>query len=113
MCIWVTPYLVTPYVLWVDQQKSMVSKEMHAVATSLGCKIQEIATEAHWSLVVERFYSPFRRIFRKIKFEFPNIPNNVLLYYAVMVMNHTVGPGNYTPAILAFGAQTRIPIGDY
>ena len=111
--MWVTPYIGAPHELWVDQAKSFLSEHFKALATALGARLVPIAVEAHWSMLVERHHAPLRRIYLKLANDYPNVFPQVLLDYACMAMNSTIGPENHVPAILAFGAIPRLPIGDY
>lgn len=113
MRIWVIPYLGVPTNVWVDQAKAFLSAEFKECLESLGCKVIPIAVEAHWSLICERYHDPLRRIVQKLRAEHPEAPLDLLVDYANMAMSHTVGPEGFTPAILAFGAQPRLPIGNY
>lgn len=113
MKLWVIPYLGAPYNLWVDQAKSFLSVQFKTLANSLGCNLVPIAVEAHWSLIAERYHDPIRRITRKLVLDHPAAPLDLIVDYANLAMSHTIGPEGFTPAILAFGAQPRLPIGDY
>lgn len=113
MTIWVTPYLGVPHNLWVDQAKAFLSVQFKTLANSLGCNIVPIAVEAHWSLIAERYHDPLRRISRKLIVDHPAAPMELIVDYANLAMSHTIGPEGFTPAILAFGAQPRLPIGNY
>lgn len=113
MSIWVTPYLGFPYNLWVDQAKAFLSIQFTALVNSLGCNLIPIAVEAHWSLIAERYHDPLRRIAKKLMLDHPAAPLSLILDYANLAMSHTVGPEGFTPAILEFGAQSRLTIGIY
>lgn len=113
MTIWVIPYLGVPHNLWVDQAKAFLSTQFTTLANVLGCNIVPIAVEAHWSLIAERYHDPLRRIVNKLILDHPTAPLNLIVDYANLAMSHTVGPEGFTPAILAFGAQPRLPIGNY
>lgn len=113
MTIWVTPYLGVPYNLWVDQAKSFFSVQFRTLANSLGCKLVPIAVEAHWSLIAELHHDPLRRIAKKLIVDHPAAPLGLIIDYANLAMSHKIGPEGFTPAILAFGAQPLISIGNY
>ena len=113
MTMWVVPYLGVPYNLWVDQAKAFLSVQFKTLANSLGCNLVPIAVEAHWSLIAERHHDPLRRIVNKLIVDHPAAPLPLIIDYANLAMYHTVGPEGFTPAILAFGAQPRLPIGNY
>lgn len=113
MTIWMIPYLGVPHNLWVDQAKSFLSTQFTTLANVLGCNIVSIAVEAHWSLIAERYHDPLRRVVNKLFLDHPAAPLNLIVYYANLAISHTIGPEGFTPAILAFGAQPRLPIGNY
>jgi len=79
----------------------------------LGYNLVPIAVEAHWSLIAERYHDPLRRIANKLILDHPAAPLSLIIDYANLSMSHTIGPDGFTPAILAFGAQPRLPIGNY
>lgn len=113
MRIWVTPYLGVPYNLWVDQAKAFLSVQFKTLAASLGCNLVPIAAESHWPLIAKRYHDPLRRIAKKLSIDHPSAPLHLIIDYSNLAMSHTVGPEGFTPAILAFGAQPRLPIGQY
>lgn len=113
MKIWVTPYLGVPHNLWVDQAKAFLSTQFQALANSLGCNLVPVAVEAHWSLIAERYHNQLLRITQKLILDHPTAPLALILDYANLAMSHSIGPEGFTPAILAFGAQPRLPIGNY
>lgn len=110
MQIWVCPYLGAPRNIWVDQAKQFIYGLFVILCNSLGSKIKPVYVEAHWSLVVERYHEPLRRVVRKLKTDRPSVPLHILVDYANIVISHTMGPEGFTPALLAFGAEPRIPI---
>lgn len=57
--------------------------------------------------------SDHRRIPNKLFIDHPSAPLNLIIDYANLAMSHTVGPEGFTPAILSFGAQPSLPIGQY
>ena len=113
MTIWVTPYHGVPYNLWVDQAKSFFSVQFKTLANSLGCNLVPIAVEARWSLIAERYHDPMRRISKKLMIDHRAAPLCLIIDYATLAMSHTIGPEGFTPAMLAFGAKPRLPIGSY
>lgn len=113
MSIWVIPYLRVPYNLWVDQAKSFLCVQFRTLAPTLECTLVPIAVEAHWSLIAERYHDPLRRIANKLIVDHPSAPLSLIIDYANLAMSHTIGPEGITLAILAFGAQPRLTIGEY
>ena len=90
-----------------------MSVQCKTLASSLGCNLVPIAVEAHWSLIAERYHDLLRRIANKLTVDHPSALLHLIVDYANLAMSHTVGPERHTPAILAFGAQPRLPIGQY
>lgn len=113
MRVWILPYLGPPYTIWVDQAKAFLSKEFKSMTETLGCTLKPVATEAHWSLIVERHHGPLRQVYNRLRIDYPHVDMQVLLDYSTMTINNTAGPENFSPALLAFGAQPRLPIGDH
>lgn len=111
--IWATPYFGVPYNLWVDQAKAFLSVQFSTLANSLECNLVKIAVEAHWPLMTERYHDPLRRITKKLMLDHPHAPLSLILDYENLVMSHTTGPEGFTPAILAFDAQPRLPLGNH
>ena len=73
-----------------------------------------LPVEVHWDLILERYHDPLHRIMKKLRTSFSNVPLDTLHDYANMAMSHTLGrPEGRNRAIIAFGAQSRLPIGDY
>ncbi len=69
--------------------------------------------EAHNSLGSgERCHAPLRRIFLKIREEYPKIDKNIVLKLAVRAMNDTMGPEGLVPSYLVFGCIPRFPSTD-
>lgn len=106
----VLPYLGVSYNLWVDQAKSFLCVQFKTLANSLGCNLISIAVEAHWSLIAERHHDPLRRITRKLILDHSAAPFDLVVDNGNLAMSHTIGPEGFTPAILAFDAQPRLPV---
>ncbi len=49
---------------------------------------------------------------QKLRVDCPDLPFDGLVDYANLVMSRTMRPEGFTPAILAFGADPRLPIRD-
>lgn len=112
MSVSITPYLCVPQNLWVDQAKSFLSAQFK-ISASLGCSLVHVSLEAHWSLIAERYHVPLRRIAKRLSFDHQSAPLSLILDYADLAMPHKIGPEVFTPVILAFGAQHKLPIGKY
>ena len=69
-------------------------------------------TEAYNALSVgERYHAPLRRIYLKIRLQYPTLEKDVALTIALMGLNNTAGPEGLTPTLLVFGTVPRLPIG--
>ncbi len=78
----------------------------------MGSNIVPAAVEAHCSLIVERYHGPLRRVLLKLRVDCPDLPLDVLVDNANLVISHTMGPECFAPALLAFDAEPRLPTGD-
>jgi len=58
--------------------------------------------------MVERYYSPLRRIYYIIITELPDINKDIALQMAFKVINNFVGPNGLIPTLLVFRAYPRI-----
>ena len=54
--------------------------------------------------MVERYYSPLRRIYCIITTELPDISKDMALQIAFKAINDSVGPNGLIPTLLVFGA---------
>jgi hypothetical protein len=62
--------------------------------------------------VGERYHDPLRRIYRKLRHDFPNLSESLAHSLANKAMNDTVGPEGLVPTLLVFGRVPRLSIGD-
>lgn len=113
MSFWVIPHLGISHYLWADQAKAFLSVQFATLENALGCGIIPIAVEAHLSLIAEWYHDPLRPIANKLIVEHSAAPLQLIIDYVNLAMSHTVGPEGFLPAILAFGAQPRLPIENY
>lgn len=61
-------------------------------------------TESHNSLgAAENYHAPLRRMYKKVRIDFPHIDKEVLLALANTAMNDTCGPEGLVPSLLVFG----------
>lgn len=112
MSIWVVPYLGVPFNLWVDQAKAFLSTQFTALDNYLGCNLISRAVEAHWSLLAERYHDPLRRIGNELIIDHPSAPLSLIIDYSNLALSQTTGSEGFTPAILAFGAQPSLTVGN-
>jgi hypothetical protein len=67
--------------------------------------------ESHNYLTVgERHHDPLRRIYRKVRHDFPEIPDSLTLSLASRAMNDTIGPEELVPTILVYGTLPRLSL---
>lgn len=111
--IWVISYLGLSCNLWLDQAKVFLSVQFKALASSLDCNLVPIAAESHWSLITKQYHDPMRRIGNKLSIDQLLAPHSLIIDYANLAMSHKIRPERFAPAILAFGAQPRLPICGY
>ncbi len=101
--IWVTVYVGFPNVLTHDFGSCFISEFFKNNCIEFGIIPKEIPCESHNSMSVgERYYSPQRRIYKKLKIEYPNLDNPTTLALAVRGLNNTANPEGLIPALLGF-----------
>ncbi len=61
----------------------------------------------------ERYHSPLRRIYKKMKIEHLNLDNKTTLALEVHGLNNTANPEGLTPTLLVFGTLPKIPLGNF
>ena len=64
-------------------------------------KIRRIASHALG--IGERYHTPLRNTYRKLKVEFPQMNKHILLSISVKAGNDTLGPEGIVPSALVFG----------
>jgi hypothetical protein len=107
--IWTTVYVGYPESMLTDQGSVVMAAEW-----SFACKLAEIhlrhdGTESHNFLgTVERFQAPLRRIYMKLKHDYPLFHRDVRLALAVKSMNDVIGPEGLVPSLLVLGVVPRI-----
>ncbi len=72
---------------------------------------KEIPRESHNSMGAgERHHAPLRRIYKKLKVEYPNLDNPRTLALAVHELNNTAIPEGLIFTLLVFGTVPKIPL---
>ena len=67
--------------------------------------VRNVPVEAHHSIgQMERYHSPFRRIYTIIATEIPDIDPELALQMAFKAINDSVGPNGLMPTLLVFDA---------
>jgi hypothetical protein len=76
-------------------------------------KLVQSGVEAHNYLGVgERYHNPLRRVYHKVRKDFPSMSLGLALRLAVKAMNDTMGPYGLVPSLLVFVMVLRFPIID-
>ena len=108
---WCTLYTGYPNRLRVDQGSSFTSDRWRQLTDHAGIQLRISGVKAHSSLGIgERLHEPLRRIYRKVRADYPQAPNKILLSIAVKAMNDTIGEKGLVPSLLTFGITPRFPI---
>ena len=110
---WVTVYVGFPNVIGHDQSSALTSDFFKKSCREFGIILKEIPTESLNSLAIcERYHAPLRRIYLKLKIEYPSLNKNTRLSLAVQGLNNTAGSDGLIPTLLVFGMVPKIPIGN-
>lgn len=109
--IWATVYPGYPNKLRIDSGSVFTSPRWTKCTESAGICLQLSGIESHNSLGPgERYHSPLRRIFYKIRSECPSANFDLILRLAIKAMNETMGPNGLVPSYLVFGILPRYPV---
>lgn len=105
---WTTVYTGMPNRILVDRGTEFGNLFIN-LAEDHNVTVEKTGTESHSSLgLCERFHTPLRTIFRKIKAEFPKINRNLALALSVKSINDTLGPEGFVPSSLVFGEFPQV-----
>ena len=108
---WITVFTVFSAVIAADRQSCFRAKWFKNTCNTLGIHAKVTATENQNSLgLCERYHAPIRRIFNKLKIDFPSMGKKQCLSLATHAVNNTAGPDGLTPTVLLFGTTPRIPL---
>ena len=108
---WCTIYTGYPNRLRTDAGSVFTSPRWEDLTDVSGIEIRISGVEAHHSLGIGgRLHAPLRRIYRKIKTDFPQISPGILLKLAVKAMNDTSGENGLVPSLFVFAIIPRFPI---
>ena len=109
---WISVYVGFPNVISHDQGTVFTSKLFKNALEHFGVVAKPVPIEAHNALSVgERYHGPLRRIYTKIRIEYPSLDKHVALSVAIMALNNTAGPEGLTPTLLVFGTIPKLPVG--
>ena len=105
----VLPYIGHALEIHADQGPQFRSRRFASYTSMEGVQLRLSGVKSHNSLGVgERYHHYLRRIFRKIRDDFPDIPMKDALGIATKAMNDTAGPKGLVPSLLVFGVMPRI-----
>ncbi len=94
----------------VDQGSAFTSVRWTIRAKAVGTDVQQSVLETHNSLGPgERYNTPLRRIFLKIRGKHPKMRKIIILNLAVKDLNDTMLPEGLVPSYLVFGCIPRFP----
>lgn len=97
----------------LGQEVSFQVTVLDDLATANGVGFRFSGTESHNSIgPAERYHAPLRRVFRILRENHPKIEPEVILLYAVKVMNYCMDPEGPVPSLLVFGTMPTFPITD-
>jgi hypothetical protein len=72
--------------------------------------LRHTGTESYNSLGVgERYHSPLRKVYQRVRAENPYVPISSCLAAAIFALNSTSGPEGLIPALLVFGMIPKLP----
>jgi hypothetical protein len=108
-----TVYIGYPNIMRTDAGSIFVSPKWKRFIDLSKIKLVQSGVEAHNSLGIgERYHDPLRRVYHKVRKEFPSMSLELALRLAVKAMNDTMGPNGLVPSLLVFGMVPRFPIID-
>lgn len=107
---WTRLYVGDPEAILTDQGSVFTSANFTASCVEHGITLRHTGTESHNSLGSgETYHSPLRNIYDKLRFEFPQVAQDVLLQCSIYAINATAGPNGLVPCLLVFGMFPRLP----
>jgi hypothetical protein len=110
---WATVYIGYPNTTRTDAGSIFVSPKWKRFTDLSKIKLVQSGVEAHNSLGIgERKHDPLRRVYHKVRKDFPRMSLELALRLAVKAMNDTMGPNGLVPSLLVFGMIPRFPIID-
>jgi hypothetical protein len=109
LTIWDCGYPGLPNFIKADQGSVFTSARWRDIVSISGVKLELSPIESHNSLSVgERYHDPLRRIYRKVRHDFPKITEHLALSLANKAMNGTVSPEGLAPTLVVFGIIPRL-----
>jgi Reverse transcriptase (RNA-dependent DNA polymerase) len=99
-----------PTSILCDQGSVFLSEKFTTMCAISEIELRRTGTESHSSLGAgERYHSPLRRVFNKIRLENPQFQRDDCLAATVQAINSTAGPEGLIPSLLVFGLIPRLP----
>jgi hypothetical protein len=96
--------------LRIDAGSIFASSRWRELSNIAGITIRMSGAEAHNSLGIgEKIHGPLRRIYNKIRMDYPHIPAGTLLKLGVKAKNDMIGENGLVPSLLVFGVILRYP----
>jgi hypothetical protein len=89
--------------------KNFVSKEFKEYTNTISIRTKVVLVETYNSIsIIERYYSPLRRVYQIIIIELPGIDRDIALQIVFKDLNNTIGLDSLVPILLVFGVYPRI-----
>jgi hypothetical protein len=105
----VNRYAGFPQELLTDQGSQLVSEQMELFAKTSCIDLTHTPTESHNSLgLLERYHTPLRNCYNKLKHDYPGISDELALSCAVKAANDTMESEGIVPTTLLFGIIPRV-----
>jgi hypothetical protein len=94
----------------IDAGSIFASPRWKELSNMAGITLRMSGVEAHNSLGIgKRMHGPLRRIYNKIRMDYPHIPAGTLLKIGVNAMNDAIGENGLVSLLLVFGVIPRYP----
>lgn len=107
---WSRLFLGDPERITADHGSVFTSELFQMCCVEHGILLRFTGTESHNALGAgERYHHPLRKVYNKLREDYPAMADDVLLQCAVFAMNTTVGPDGLVPCVLVFGSFPRMP----
>jgi hypothetical protein len=100
---WATLYPGYPDKIRTDQGTQFKSPRWKELTDATGIELILSGVESHNSIGPgERYHGPLRRIFQKVRYDYPNLTPDISLRLAVKAMNDTMNPEGLVFCIWCF-----------
>jgi hypothetical protein len=104
----VATYIGHPESILTNQGSVFLSEAWKGMFRAADISLRHTGTESHNSLHVgESMHAPFRRIYRKVRDEHPDLETDLALALSCKAMNDTANEDGMCPTLLVFGALPR------